>query len=70
MNGLALLGLFLIVYAIAVVAIAVKQPPSIWNMAKIRLFRKFLGEQGTVIFFYVFAAIAAVVGVWLLISKQ
>lgn len=69
MNGLALLGLFLVVYAVAVVAIAVKKPPSIWNMAKIRFFRKFLGEQGTVIFFYVFAAIAAVVGVWLLVTK-
>ncbi|MDK9710180.1 hypothetical protein [Acidaminobacter sp.] len=66
MDGLALLGIFLILYSVAVVWIAAKKPEKIWNMAKIRLFRKLLGEQGTVIFFYVFAVIAAAVGVWLM----
>lgn len=68
MNGLALLGILLIIYAILVVVITVKKPESIWNMAKIKLFRKMLGEGGTVIFFYIFAAIAAIVGIWLMVK--
>jgi len=67
MNGLGLLGIILIIYAFAVVFITVKKPEGIWNMAKIRMFRKVLGEGGTVIFFYIFAAVSAAVGVWLLI---
>lgn len=66
MNGLALLGLFLIIYAGAIVLITVKKPKAIWEMAKIKFFIKILGEKGTVIFFYVFAAIAAGFGIWLL----
>lgn len=66
MDGLALLGLFLIIYAAAVVFITIKKPKSIWEMAKIRFFRKKLGENGTVIFFYVWAAIALFLGIWLL----
>jgi len=68
MDGLALLGIFLMLYSVAVVWIAAKKPEKIWNMAKIRLFRKLLGEQGTVIFFYVFAVIVAVVGAWLMMK--
>ncbi|MBO1264220.1 hypothetical protein J3A84_04070 [Proteiniclasticum sp. SCR006] len=68
MDGLALLGLLLIVYAAAVIFITVKKPEQIWNMAKIRMFRKLLGEKGTEIFFYVFALAAAGFGIWLLVS--
>ncbi len=68
MNGLALLGILLILYAAAVVLIAIKKPEKIWNMAKIRMFIKILGESGTVIFFYVFAAICFGVGIWLVIK--
>ena len=68
MDGLALLGLILIVYAGAVVFITVKKPEQIWNMAKIKLFRKMLGEKGTEIFFYLFALAAAGFGVWLLLQ--
>jgi len=67
MDGLALLGLILIVYAGAVIFITVKKPEQIWNMAKIKLFRKMLGEKGTEIFFYLFALAAAGFGVWLLL---
>jgi len=67
MNGLALLGLFLILYAIVVVVLAIKKPKSIWEMGKIKAFIKVLGEKGTVIFFYVFAAIALGFGIWLLV---
>lgn len=66
MDGYALLGLLAILYAIAVVYIAAKKPPKLWEMAKIRMFRKVLGEKGTVIFFYVFALLAVVLGIWLL----
>ena len=67
MNGLALLGVILVLYAGAVVFIAAKKPEGLWNMAKIRMFRKVLGEGGTVIFFYLFAAVSLGVGVWLLL---
>lgn len=68
MDGLALLGLILIVYAGAVIFITVKKPEQIWSMAKIKLFRKMLGEKGTEIFFYLFALAAAGFGVWLLLQ--
>lgn len=66
MNGWALLGLLLILYSIVIVAITIKKPTAIWEMKKIKLFIKLLGERGTEIFFYIFAAIAAGFGVWLL----
>ena len=68
MNGLALLGLILILYAIAVVAIALKKPKSIWEMSKIRFIRDRLGEKGTVIFFFAWAVIATGIGIWLLVK--
>ena len=67
MNGLALLGIFLIIYAVVLVFITLKKPESIWNMTKIRMFRNVLGEKGTEVFFYIFAVAAAVVGIWLMI---
>jgi hypothetical protein len=67
MNGLALLGILLIVYSAAVVYITFKKPESIWNMAKIKMFRKILGEKGTVIFFYLFALAALIIGIWLMV---
>lgn len=68
MNGLALLGILLIIYASGVFFITMKKPESIWNMVKIRMFRKVLGEVGTVILFYIIAIIAAAVGIWLMIK--
>jgi UDP-N-acetylmuramyl pentapeptide phosphotransferase/UDP-N-acetylglucosamine-1-phosphate transferase len=67
MNWLALLGLLLIVYALFVIYLTVKKPEGIWNMAKIRMFRKVLGEKGTVIFFWIIAAACTGVGIWLLV---
>jgi hypothetical protein len=66
MNGYALLGLLAIIYAILVVYIAAKKPPKLWEMAKIRMFRKVLGEQGTVVFFYIFALVFVALGIWLI----
>lgn len=68
MNGLALLGILLIIYAAGVIFITTKKPESIWNMIKIRMFRKAFGEVGTVILFYIIAIIAAAVGIWLMIK--
>ncbi|SDI93448.1 hypothetical protein [Proteiniclasticum ruminis] len=68
MDGLALIGLILLVYAGAVVYITLKKPEAIWNMAKIRVFRKLLGDRGTEIFFYLFALASAGFGLWLLVN--
>jgi len=67
MNGLALIGILLIVYAAFLVFVAVKKPDKIWHMAKIRMFIKVMGEQGTVIFFYGFAAICLAGGIYLML---
>lgn len=66
MNGLALLGLFLILYAVVVVVLAIKKPKSIWEMGKIKMLIKLLGDKGTVILFYIIAAVALGFGIWLL----
>ena len=68
MNGLGILGLFLILYAGIVIFLAIKKPKSVWEMSKIKFFIKYLGESGTVYFFYIWAALAAVIGIWLLIK--
>ena len=67
MNGLALLGLILILYAVVVVVLAIKKPKSIWEMGKIKMFIKLLGDKGTVVMFYVIAAVALGFGIWLLV---
>lgn len=58
-------GILAIVYAAAVVVIAVVKPEKIWSMKKIELFKKVLGDRGTEIFFYVWALLFLVLGVWL-----
>jgi hypothetical protein len=68
MNGLALLGLFLILYGVFVIFLTItKKPQSIWNMAKVQAFIKVLGNTGTAIFFYIFGAAALGIGIWLLV---
>ena len=63
MGGLVLLGIFLLVYMIAVVLIAVKKPVSIWNKKKIQFFIKVIGGKGTVVFLYVCVLITEGIGV-------
>jgi len=65
MNIYGLLGILALLYAVAVVFIALKKPEAIWNMKKIELFKKFLGEKGTVIFFYIWAILFVALGIWL-----
>lgn len=55
-----------ILYAGIVVVIAVLKPEKIWNMKKIEFFKKIMGDKGTEAFFYIWALIFLVLGVWLL----
>ena len=66
MDGFALLGIVLFVYAGLVFYVAFKKPKAIWNMGKIEAFKKLLGEKGTVIFFYIWGLLALALGVWLM----
>lgn len=66
MDGLAFLGILAFLYAGLVFYITFKKPDKIWNMAKINMFKKILGEKGTVIFFYIFGLLALVLGIWLI----
>ncbi len=59
-------GIIAIIYAALVIVLAIVKPEAIWKMKKIQLFEKFLGVKGTEIFFYVWALMALVLGVWLL----
>jgi hypothetical protein len=65
MNWYPLLGLLALAYAGLVIFITVKKPEKLWQIGKIQAFVKVLGERGTEIFFYVFAVIFLVLGIWL-----
>ncbi|MGB6179078.1 hypothetical protein [Carnobacterium sp.] len=66
MDGFALLGILAFAYAGIVFFITFKKPEAIWNIGKIKGFRKVLGEKGTVLFFYTFGLLAIVLGIWLM----
>lgn len=66
MDGYALLGVLAIIYAVVVVALAMKKPPKVWNMKKIKGFEKVLGVKGTVVFFYIWSILFLILGIWLL----
>lgn len=63
-----ILGVLAVVYAVVVVVIAVLKPEKIWKMKKIELFIKVLGEKGTEIFFYIWAVIFLILGIWLFVK--
>ncbi|MFC2090001.1 hypothetical protein ACFLT1_04430 [Bacteroidota bacterium] len=63
------LGIFLILYAVAVFLIAGLKPAKIWNMGKIQGFVKILGDLGTVIFFIIWGLIGLGFGIWLTIAN-
>ncbi|WP_420631011.1 hypothetical protein [Candidatus Leptofilum sp.] len=66
MNWFPLLGLLALAYAGLVFYLAAaKKPAAIWNMAKIQMFIKVLGEKGTIIFFYVWGVIFLGLAIWL-----
>lgn len=68
MNTMALLGILALVYAIVVIIIAFKKPKKIWKMKKIEMFKNVLGENGTVIFFYIWGLGFIVLGIWLIMK--
>ena len=68
MSVMPLLGTLALLYAVLVIEIALKKPSSMWNMKKIRRFRNSLGEKRTEIFFYIWGAAFAILGIWLLIK--
>lgn len=61
------LGIILIIYGIAVLAITYWKPEPIWKLAKIQAFIKILTETGTVVFFAVWGIAAIVIGIILLV---
>lgn len=69
MNWNPLLGILALAYAGLVFFIALKKPAAMWDIAKIKAFRKVLGEKGTVIFFCIWGAAFAVVALWLFIGQ-
>lgn len=69
MNWNPLLAILAIAYTALVVFIAVKKPKSMWEISKIKWFRKTMGEQGTVIFFFMWGALFLALGLWLFIAS-
>ena len=53
MDTITLLGIALILYGVATLAVAIFKPKAIWKMGKIQGFVQLLTERGTVIFFSV-----------------
>lgn len=68
MNLWALLGIVLVLYAVMCIYIAIRKPAKLWDMAKIRGFRRVLTDKGTVIFFIVWGLLFGALGVWLMIK--
>ena len=68
MNWSPLLGILALIYAAVVFYITAKKPPAIWNIAKIEMFKKLLGEKGTVVFFYAWGAGFFALAIWLFIK--
>lgn len=69
MNTLALIGIILAIYGLAVIGLAIKRPEPIWKMKKIQVFIKILGEKGTLIFFYIFGGMCLISGITLMLQK-
>lgn len=69
MNWNPLLGILALAYAGMVFFIALKRPPALWDIAKIKAFRKVLGEKGTVIFFIIWGVLFAGIAIWLLVGQ-
>lgn len=69
MNWNPILGILALAYAGVVLFITIKKPASMWEMAKIKVFRKIFGEKGTVIFFLFWVVLFTVLAFWLFIAS-
>lgn len=67
MNWYPLLALVAFAYAGLCWYIIYKKPPSLMKIGKVEMFQKMLGEKGADIFYYAWGAIAAGLGIYLLI---
>lgn len=67
--GLTILGIFLLIYGVFCLFIAITKWGPVWKMAKIEGFKKILGELGTQIFIGVWGAVALGFGIWLTFIK-
>ncbi|MBU1020786.1 MAG: hypothetical protein KJ847_06175 [Firmicutes bacterium] len=56
------LGIILIVYGIFCMYIAFLKPPFIWNLGKLKIMRKMMGEKGLLIFLIIWGAAAIIIG--------
>lgn len=63
--GLIIVGIFCMLWAVAVLYIAIAKPEKAWKMGKIQGFVQMLGDKGATILFLVLAVGMAVLGVWL-----
>ncbi len=68
MNWNPLLGILALAYGGLVFFIAIKKTPAIWDMAKVRGFRKVLGDKGTEIFFYIWGVLFVALAIWLFVA--
>jgi fatty acid desaturase len=59
------LGIALLVYGAFCIFAGLVKIPFIWNLGKIEMFKKLLGETGTQIFFVVWGLIALGFGIWI-----
>ena len=67
MDGITILGIFLVLWGIGTALVAIFKPKGIWKIGKIQGFVQLLGDTGTMILFLVMATIAIVGGVLILV---
>ena len=57
-----ILGIVLIIYGILCMYIALVKPPFIWNLGKLKVMRKMMGDKGQLIFLLLWGVVAIVIG--------
>lgn len=57
-----ILGIVLIIYGILCMYIAFIKPPFIWNLGKLKVMRKMMGDRGLIIFLLLWGVSAIVIG--------
>jgi len=57
-----ILGIVLIIYGILCMYIALVKPPFIWNLGKLKVMRKMMGDKGLLIFLLLWGVVAIVIG--------
>ena len=68
MSNLQYLGVFLVLWGIATLAVAALKPPALWGTSKIQSFVKSFGDRGTVVFLAIWGVVGLGGGVALLLK--